>query len=1580
MLWASIGCVVADTNCNGYNPSYPNHYCDCENKQTRLYALPLDVMVNDSIWFKTSSSLFTNGFTAYLYSDCDVQFDIYQKCLSQEALYRVTIPKGQARDVTAESIKQKLEEAGMLSGSMGIYLCIYPIDGEGGRLICYPYNTGYNSTCNDILSLLPGMTFVSSHAENVYEITSDNIADSYNMYLQWSEVGGAPCGLQITRGSCNGTVIAEHNFTTENDIYLFDEELLMDVRAKGESLFAHFSHNVAAVGRISFREAAYVDMLVDTVICQGKVFKHENFETAVSAIYRYDTVQVSPIYYEVLGYNIVFAEPEVQYDTLALRNNQLPYNYRGKAIEAFGNYDLVMKNAGECDEHLKLNVHHNLTTITQVKDTTLCYGGRFDYEGGGSYMHDVTLTDSTWNVSRDTLTINIINVYFNTQDFAYDTLALTKKQSEKYRYDGAITIEGFGDYEYNKYDKHNCPVTVYLHVKHKVTNINEVIDTTLCDGEVYRHTDGMEYRTSVELVDSGWVDDDTYRVAKTNVRFITNELMYDTLYLRYADLPYIYKNQVLIREMEDKKVSILFGKCTGQVLLHLVHTFETTTAEEDVTLCEGRVYVHDGVEYREAATIVDSMWVDRDTYLIKTTRVHFTAPELAYDTIALRASELPYEYREQYTVTVGGFGDHEMTIKTEGECDERIALHVLHRRDTVYASQDTTLCEGKGYEHKGKIYYEPVSLLDSVWMNIDTMLVTTTQVHFAAPEMQYDTMALKVADLPYMYRGQYSVTEFGDHDAIIRNEGECDELYRIHIYHNIDTVVAVRDTVICFGGVYVYYDEDGIKINQKTDIGFGWQSVLNVDTVMIDSLYVRFEKEPSVVYDTVMLPASKLPYSYDIYRPIKEISSFGDYSYSGLTNYVTKCKENVYLHLVELAEERVDVTVCEGKGYERDGVVYYEPMVFVDSAWVTPLKYQITTTYVHFAAPEVQYDTLALRFSEMPYIYRGEEIAGFGEHDLTISVAGECDERVMLYVSHLTTTVEAEKDTTICAGKGYEHEGEVYYEPATIVDSIWVNQDTFLVKTIRVQFIAPEVVDDAIVLRASELPYVYREQYTIPADGFGEHDVTIRNEGECDERIRLMVGHKTDTVEVVKDTTLCEGKAYVHDGVKYYEPVEIVDSAWLNVDTMVVTTTRVSFAEPEMQYDTLELRTSEFPYLYRGQYLVNEFGSHDVIIRNEGECDEFYKLSIYHKTDTVVTVRDTVICFGGVYEYEKNGMTISVRTDISFGKQEVLNVDTVLIDSLYVRFAKEPDLVFDTLILRASELPYKYFYNKKVDRFTDYKWEGVNNTAIRCKENVYLHVAELVEQTMEVTLCEGDGYMHDGVEYMTSVTLVDSVWIDPFKYQITTTHVSFKAIETKYDTITLRTTDLPYDYRGEQIVGFGEHDLMIDNSEVCDEHIMLYVEHLTTTMEVERDTAICQGKMYEHSNGELYSEPATIVDSIWVNQDTLNVVVTQVYFTEPEMEYDTVFVSAGELNRGYYYELANQYIYSPGEYYYEILVEGECTREISLWVVRSITTAIDDNESVEVKSQLIMIDGVIYIFYNGEYYTLMGERVERIVN
>jgi hypothetical protein len=166
---------------------------------------------------------------------------------------------------------------------------------------------------------------------------------------------------------------------------------------------------------------------------------------------------------------------------------------------------------------------------------------------------------------------------------------------------------------------------------------------------------------------------------------------------------------------------------------------------------------------------------------------------------------------------------------------------------------------------------------------------------------------------------------------------------------------------------------------------------------------------------------------------------------------------------------------------------------------------------------------------------------------------------------------------------------------------------------------------------------------------------------------------------------------------------------------------------------------------------------------------------------------------------------------------------------------------------------------------------------------------------------------------------------------------------------------------------------MIKTAGECDERVMLLVNHSTATVTAERDTTLCQGKGYEH-DGVIYFEAVELVDSAWTNRDTLVVTTTRVYFAAPEMEYDTVMVETAVLAEGYYYEIADEYVYEAGEYEYEIVVEDECTRLISLVVEEIVPDSIDD-VVVESEPKLIMIDGILYIHHNGEYYTLTGQKI-----
>ena len=131
--------------------------------------------------------------------------------------------------------------------------------------------------------------------------------------------------------------------------------------------------------------------------------------------------------------------------------------------------------------------------------------------------------------------------------------------------------------------------------------------------------------------------------------------------------------------------------------------------------------------------------------------------------------------------------------------------------------------------------------------------------------------------------------------------------------------------------------------------------------------------------------------------------------------------------------------------------------------------------------------------------------------------------------------------------------------------------------------------------------------------------------------------------------------------------------------------------------------------------------------------------------------------------------------------------------------------------------------------------------------------------------------------------------------------------------------------------------------------------------------------MFEY-DGVAYAEPTTITDSAWLNQDTFLITTINLTFDAPIMEYDTVFVTDVELQDGYYYELADAYVYSEGDSEYEITADNECTRIITLTVIKSKPTAVENNVVVT-KPKLIMIDGVIYILHNEEYYTLMAEKV-----
>ena len=910
--------------------------------------------------------------------------------------------------------------------------------------------------------------------------------------------------------------------------------------------------------------------------------------------------------------------------------------------------------------------------------------------------------------------------------------------------------------------------------------------------------------------------------------------------------------------------------------------------------------------------------------------------------------------------------------------DEKFYLHFNHAPNTagyvrclvpeysiVYT--DTTICQGMGIQLADTLLTESTTYcVDTVFLHTNQYRVNYLRVTVVEPEIEPDTMAFKYTQQPYLYRNQHTISKPGNYDLTIHIPGQCDEQYALHVYHDIDTLVNVVDTFLCYGASFEYNGKLYLQ-----DVSLGTSTWKNQDTLIFDTINVYFATTPEIVYDTIM--------QYD-YKYGKTFKQTGDFAFI-YTNPTTYCVDSIYLHVLPGVDDGVkydyyyiDTTLCQGMEYEDYyGNLYATSTVLYDTIWRIPNKHcEIEITTITFTESEIQFDTISIKTTQLPYKYNKYcTVDTFGIYDYVVHVDGRCDERYQLLVCHDIDTIYQSLDTTICQGKSYTYEGLEYTTDITLVDTLQLDADTYQILTTNVLFTVPEITPDTLALKTTDLPYTYRNQYVV--DDFGMHDVLLSLPEVCDEHYLLHVSHDIDTLTQSLDTTLCQGMVYLHNGVEYTTATTFMDSAWVNDDTFALTTVSVTFLAPETQNDTLSLRSTDLPYTYRNQHTITTYGDYDLTIHVDGECDERYQLLVLHDIDTLTQSLDTTLCQGMAYLY--NGVEYTTDTTLIDTLQH--DADTYQILTIQVSFLV-PDIQPDTISLKTTDLPYTYRNQYVVDDFGEH--DVLISLPDVCDEHYALYVwhdLDTIVASVDTVLCQGKAYVHNGVAYTASTILVDTLQLDADTYQILTTNVLFTAPEITPDTLALKTTDLPYTYRSQYVIPVDgldkDYDVLIHTQGVCDERYLLHVYHQIDTILQSLDTTLCMGRVFIFDEYE-YTEPTTVLDSIWLNDDTWQITTLNLAFTAPTMEYDTIWLSSVELLEGYYYEPADTMVHAAGEYFYEILTYNDCTRHLTLTVNEKIPSVLD-NIPVSNRPRLIMRDGMVYILYGEECFTILGVKL-----
>ena len=249
---------------------------------------------------------------------------------------------------------------------------------------------------------------------------------------------------------------------------------------------------------------------------------------------------------------------------------------------------------------------------------------------------------------------------------------------------------------------------------------------------------------------------------------------YDTLYLKTTQLPYTYRSQHIIPVDGWGDYDFMVSRknqCTEHWLVHVEHKLDTISTIVNETLCQGKSFTASGITYERDTVIKDSIWKDADTYEMRDITLHFTEPELEFDTVSVAPSKMKangYWYAG-LGVVLTGYGDT-LIVKTQrNQCTRLIQLHIDEDIAVVEGDTTFTICLGKTIVVGSQVFEQDTTIYDTLQLDKDTWQVGNIAIRFTDPEMEYDTV-WATQEMPV-----------GDTLLVLTAEGQCTRWIQTHV-------------------------------------------------------------------------------------------------------------------------------------------------------------------------------------------------------------------------------------------------------------------------------------------------------------------------------------------------------------------------------------------------------------------------------------------------------------------------------------------------------------------------------------------------------------------------------------------------------------------------------------------------------------------------------------------------------------------------------------------------------------------------------------------------------------------------------
>ena len=433
------------------------------------------------------------------------------------------------------------------------------------------------------------------------------------------------------------------------------------------------------------------------------------------------------------------------------------------------------------------------------------------------------------------------------------------------------------------------------------------------------------------------------------------------------------------------------------------------------TICDGRTYVWDGVQYTETGTYTKIYTNHYGCDSIVTLYLTISSPYNDEFSIFTCANE-PYTW-DGRTYTKTGVYTHKYS-SVDG-CDSVVTLN-LTVGDVYDIEYYDTICANETYRWNTEKYTATGSYTQSFTTKLGCDSIVT--LHLTVGELYdieiYDTIC---AGETYKWNAE-QYTQSGSYMQSFTTQHGCDSLVTLHLSVGDVYNVSLYDT-ICSGEIYNWdgksYTNTGVYVRK-------YASVLGCDSIVTLNLLVG-EVYDIQLYDTICQGETY------VWNNVKYTKS-GSYTQPFTSQHGCDSIVTVHLFIAPIVRETYVEAICQDQPYTFGKKILTQPGTYVDTTLsmygcdsITTLTLRVHEPYLIDQYIEVCHDDT--------FNFRGQVVEKPGIYYDSLLTQHGCDS-VYRLIFNKTPTYLFHSEDTMCVGSTYTYRGKLLTQPGTYYDSL----------------------------------------------------------------------------------------------------------------------------------------------------------------------------------------------------------------------------------------------------------------------------------------------------------------------------------------------------------------------------------------------------------------------------------------------------------------------------------------------------------------------------------------------------------------